>query len=629
MTDGQLLESFIAGKSEAAFEALLRRHGPMVLGVCRRALNNHHDAEDAFQATFLILARKASSVRPREMVGNWLHGVAYRTALKAHATITKRRVRERQVTELPEIQAERQDAWHNLRPLLDQELSRLPETYRLPLVFCDLENKSIKEATRQLGWPQGTLAGRLARARRMLVKRLIRRGAVLSVGSVTAVLSEKTASACLPPALAASTVKAAAALASGPAATTGVISANVAALVEGVLKAVFLTKLKTMSVVLLVLGMVTFGGGLLFRHIAAGQEIKTAPQMDNAQSNQDEFRLEVVPGTQVQRLSVTSKQTPNTQTGPRKSLDEKKLHGEWIGKDDFSLIFGPNNSILRIYAFNQLKGTYSVDWAQKPHHLYLKWGAAGPVRETIMEFTEDGKLRIQIGGSDEDRPKMFTDKTRVLTRKEKPPDGSKQAEAEAAKDLDQASFYRRTGKFGSAHFCYELIRHRYPGTEYAKKATQGLDELKKHRITLPDGSEGWETPDTEPPQPQPAPKLIGITPPQAERLLDQALGGKSDVAQFPIKMLSPTLYVAAKKVTIEKDGRARFEPFRAIIFGKNSEITLVISQRAMITFDKPIGKLAELGSRTIVGTQFDGLTEMRTVRINSEGEPERKIDTDR
>src|SRR6516164_2456110 len=117
-TDGQLLESFLTRRDDLALEALVRRHGPMAWGVCRRVLRNHHDAEDAFQATFLVLVRRAASIVPRDMVANWLYGVAHRTALKARATAARREARERQVPEMPEPEAARPDLWHDLQPLL-------------------------------------------------------------------------------------------------------------------------------------------------------------------------------------------------------------------------------------------------------------------------------------------------------------------------------------------------------------------------------------------------------------------------------------------------------------------------------------------------------------------------------
>src|SRR5262249_25927914 len=170
-TDAGLLEQFVARRDEAAFEALVRRHGPMVLGVCRRVLRNHHDAEDAFQATFLVLARKAASVVPREMVANWLYGVACHAARKAQTAAARRRQRERQGVAMPEPEAvPPEDAWEDLQPLLDQELSRLPDRYRAAIVLCDLQGKTHKEAARQLSCPQGTLSARLSRGRALLAK---------------------------------------------------------------------------------------------------------------------------------------------------------------------------------------------------------------------------------------------------------------------------------------------------------------------------------------------------------------------------------------------------------------------------------------------------------------------------
>jgi RNA polymerase sigma factor (sigma-70 family) len=223
----------------------------MVWGVCRRVLHYHHDAEDAFQATFLVLVRKAASVEPKEMVANWLYGVAHQTALKARSVAARRKERERQVVEMPEPAVEEQEVWHDLQPLLDQELSRLPDKYRVPLVLCDLEGKTRKEAARQLGWPEGTIAGRLATARKMLARRLARRGMALSAATLAAVLSHNAASACVPLAVVATTIQAATLLAAGQTAAGGLISVKVAALTEGVLKTMLLTKLKFASVLIL------------------------------------------------------------------------------------------------------------------------------------------------------------------------------------------------------------------------------------------------------------------------------------------------------------------------------------------------------------------------------------------
>jgi RNA polymerase sigma factor (sigma-70 family) len=264
-TDGQLLTWFIEQKDEAAFEALVRRHGPMVFGVCRRVVANHHDAEDAFQATFLVLARKAASVRPRERLANWLHGVAVRTAMKAKAMTVKRRGREKQVTEMPEPETAQQGQWPDLQPLLDQELNGLPENYRLPILLCDLEGKKIKEAAQQLGWPQGSLAGRLARGRKLLAKRLGSRGVVLSASSLAAVVSQNVASAALPIWLMSFTVKAAAMIAAGQATVAGVVPAKVAILAEGVLKAMLLSKLKTSVVGVLLVALLIGAAGATYK----------------------------------------------------------------------------------------------------------------------------------------------------------------------------------------------------------------------------------------------------------------------------------------------------------------------------------------------------------------------------
>jgi putative CocE/NonD family hydrolase len=238
LTDGQLLEGFVTRRDEAAFEALVRRHGPMVLGVCRRLLGNPQDAEDAFQATFLVLIRKAARLTQPESVANWLYGVAQRTALEARGAIAQRRLREKQLSAPPEAEARADaDGGRELRPLLDQEVGRLPHKYRQAVVLCDLAGRTRSAAARQLGIPVGTLSGRLTTARRLLAERLTRRGLSGAGAALAAALAGAAASAAVPAPLVRATVRAAVP-------TGAVVSTNVVALTEGVLKKMFLGKFK-------------------------------------------------------------------------------------------------------------------------------------------------------------------------------------------------------------------------------------------------------------------------------------------------------------------------------------------------------------------------------------------------
>ena len=241
-TDGQLLRRFLNEHDEAAFAALVGRHGPMVFAVCRRILGNSADAEDAFQATFLVLVRKAWSLRTRGVLGDWLHGVAWRTAHKAKGAAVKRRLKE-QAMARPEAVGD--EARPECLALLDGELAGLPENYRLPIVLCDLEGRTRQEAAKQLGWPEGTVAGRLRGHCAMLAKRLACRGLTLSAGGLAAFLPTDAVSAHVPAALVANTVKAAMLLAAGESAAGSLISAKVATLTGEIMKAMFITKLKS------------------------------------------------------------------------------------------------------------------------------------------------------------------------------------------------------------------------------------------------------------------------------------------------------------------------------------------------------------------------------------------------
>jgi RNA polymerase sigma factor (sigma-70 family) len=260
LTDGDLLERFLTLREEAAFESLVRRHGPMVLGVCRRVLRHEQEAEDAFQATFLVFVKKAATIWPREMLPNWLFGVAYRTALAAKTAGARRRIRERQANPMPRTTTTDEDLWHDLQPIVDEELSHLPSKYRVPIILCDLEGKSRQEAAKQLGWLPGTLSGRLSRARGMLAKRLTRRGITVSGAFLAAVLTPDLVSAAVPPSLLATTIKASLMAAAGQVAAA-MVSTKVIALSEGVLRTMMMTKIKIASVAILTLGVSIAGVG--------------------------------------------------------------------------------------------------------------------------------------------------------------------------------------------------------------------------------------------------------------------------------------------------------------------------------------------------------------------------------
>jgi RNA polymerase sigma factor (sigma-70 family) len=208
-TDGQMLTHFATDRDEAAFRTLVQRHGPMVLGVCRRVLQQRQDAEDAFQATFLLLARRATAIRKRDSVASWLHGAAYRLALKARAQAARRRAREQQVVPRRTSEPALEAAWRELRAVLDEEMQRLPEKYRTPLVLFHLENQTHEEVARHLGHPVGTVKSLLSRGRDRLRARLARRGLGLSAPALVTAFVAEEASAAVPAALAEGALRAA------------------------------------------------------------------------------------------------------------------------------------------------------------------------------------------------------------------------------------------------------------------------------------------------------------------------------------------------------------------------------------------------------------------------------------
>ncbi len=297
LTDAQLLEAFLARKDEGAFEALLRRHGPMVLGTCRRVLRNDADAEDAFQATFLVLARKAGSVRSREVLAGWLYGVAYRTSTKARAMNAKRRSKEREARGAFRPSAPPDGAMDELLERLDAELHRLPDKYRVPVVLCELEGKSRKEAARTLGLAEGTLSWRLAQARKLLARKLSRHGAALPAGAVAAALAQGVTSARPSPSLLSATAR--------QAVSAGPVPAKVVALTEGVMKAMLLSKLKVAGWAVVLAAVAAGTASLSYRAQAQVEprpprnftpqekELGAQPKVRAAADDLDSLRLEI------------------------------------------------------------------------------------------------------------------------------------------------------------------------------------------------------------------------------------------------------------------------------------------------------------------------------------------------
>ena len=278
LTDGQLLDRYAhrrGASAELAFAALVERHGAMVFRVCRRVLRDVHEAEDAFQATFLVLARRAGSIREHGSVGSWLYGVALRVSSDAKDAKRRRQGRERRAVERAVPWRCDGGAYEELGPVLHEELGRLPERLRAPLVLCYLEGLTHEQAAEHLGCPVGTVRSRLARGRERLGGRLARRGLAPSTGLLVACLSERLARAA-PEVLVDATVRAAVRATAGQVATAGTVPAAVTALTEGVLKAMFLHKLKATAAALLAVGTLATG-------VAVGARQATdEPAPDNA-----------------------------------------------------------------------------------------------------------------------------------------------------------------------------------------------------------------------------------------------------------------------------------------------------------------------------------------------------------
>ncbi len=312
--DRQLLEQF-AGGDETAFTALVDRYGGLVLGVCRRVLQHTQDAEDAFQATFMVLAKKAGKIVWQDSVANWLHGVACRIAFQVRREKARHQSSER-MTDEP-VTAAADPTWSDLKPVLDEELNRLPAKFRLPLILCCLEGKSRDEAATQLGWSVGSLKGRLERGREILRSRLAKRGLALSAALAATLLTAAGAQAAVPLTLGIETVRAGMAMLAGQ--TTAVVSTQALTLAQGALHAMFMSKLKFAAAVVLTVLTVGLGAGYVTHQALAGADIAEVRNNNTpvGAANASEFVS--------QREGREERKQPPTVSGIVEAVNDKKI----------------------------------------------------------------------------------------------------------------------------------------------------------------------------------------------------------------------------------------------------------------------------------------------------------------
>jgi len=280
LTDLHLLRRFADDQDEDAFAEIMRRHGPLVLSVCRRVLGHEQDAEDAFQAAFLVLARKAGSIRKGESVGSFLYGVAYRIAMKERGKLARRRQREQPVERQAPAGPLYEAAFHELQMLLDEGVNHLPEKYRIPFVLCCLEGKSKSEAALELGWKEGTVSSRLAHARKELQQFLARKGVNLAAALMAAGIADNAASACVPPLLTASALRAATLFASGSSAMME--TAKAVQLADAVLRSMAALPWKTATTILMVASLAIGGAGMAYHAEPAEQAPASEPPKSTA-----------------------------------------------------------------------------------------------------------------------------------------------------------------------------------------------------------------------------------------------------------------------------------------------------------------------------------------------------------
>lgn len=333
--DAQLLRRFAAHRDEGAFAVLVHRHGPLVYGVCRNVLRRQHDAEDAFQATFLVLARRAGAIREGQALGGWLYRVAYRVAMKARRSADLRRLREDKAAKPDEDRASTEIAWRELQSMLDEELNRLPAKYRAPFVLCCLTGKSKAEAAAELRWKEGTVSSRLARARELLQGRLARRGVTLSALLSGLAISQNGTATAVPAALMAVTQEQSLAFAAGR-----TVTGAPAALARSVLRGSRINRFAMVATLLAVVGLTG----------ATTVAILNRPSEPESPATPPVVREDDVGTADGRPLDVPAALPP----GPRMTVS-----GSVLGPEDKELFRGENIEIKKPFSGAEIAVTVS------------------------------------------------------------------------------------------------------------------------------------------------------------------------------------------------------------------------------------------------------------------------------
>jgi RNA polymerase sigma factor (sigma-70 family) len=344
-TDGELLRAFLDSNDPVAFAAIVRRHGPLVLRVCRHALRHEQDAEDVCQATFLILAQRAASIRKTESLASWLHGVALRMATNARRTAARRRKHEQQAGASGPADPAWKAAWHEVQAILDEEAQALPETYLVPFVLCCLEQRSCAEVAFHLGLREATVRNRLTRARRMLARRLDERGVTLTGVLAALAVSPDSAPAPLSGALVSSIAQAAADLAAGHGLTAGQVPAKVLAFMQGVDRAMILTRVKALVLFVLTVGVAVSGMGFAIHqrantiarsHAAApsqAKEVTSAEALDRSLEAAEKIHPDVARAKVLADIAVVRGRAGDV-AGAKKTLEKATRLADGIQQAD-------------------------------------------------------------------------------------------------------------------------------------------------------------------------------------------------------------------------------------------------------------------------------------------------------